>query len=69
MQIDNIQNYLYDGEFSNISNPVKTSSGDTAYLVSNYNGLYGVVLGTILVFVTDSYAFAREQYNAFAERS
>lgn len=64
MKITNIGNYPDIGEFSNITEPVKTQDGSTAYLVSNYNGLYGVVLDTILLLVTDSYPIAAQELAA-----
>lgn len=64
MKIDNLSNYPDVGEFSNIAEPVHTIGGNTAFLVSNYNGLYGLVLGTILVFVTDNYPYAAQELAA-----
>jgi len=64
MRIDNLGNYPDVGTFENIAEPLTTTSGSKAFLVSNYNGLYGVVIDGILLFVTDSYPIAAQQHTA-----
>lgn len=81
MKIDNIRNYPgveNSGVFSNSAEPVLTPNGSTAFLVSNYAGLYGVALARVsdadvihdatLLFVTDNYSYAASQLAAMAPR-
>lgn len=73
MKIVNINNFTgIGGTFENIQEPVTTLGGAPAFLVSNYEGLYGVAIGSIyrasLLFITDSWEFANQQLKALEVR-
>lgn len=75
MKLVNLDNYpgiQAHGVFSNIQDPKHTESGSTAYVLSNYAGLYAVALGdessALLLCVTDSHEIAQELQNILARR-
>lgn len=73
MKLVNSNNYGSVGAFENTQEPVTTSGGAQAFLVSNYAGLYGVAVGSIyrarLLLITDSWEVANSYHQSLGVSS